>query len=72
MSEGQSAGITGYYDENTFLEFGVTCRDGNVYLYTREYFYPISYDYSEKMYTKKNFMVILKLTKQIYGINGMI
>ncbi len=37
MTEGQSAGITGYYDENTFLEFGITCREGNVYLYSNEH-----------------------------------
>ena len=37
MSEGQSAGITGYYDENTFLEFGLICRDGKVYLYSNEH-----------------------------------
>jgi xylan 1,4-beta-xylosidase len=37
MTEGQSAGITGYYDENTFLEFGITCRDGKVYLYSNEH-----------------------------------
>ena len=37
MSEGQSAGITGYYDENTFLEFGITCRSGNVYIYSNEH-----------------------------------
>ena len=37
MTEGQSAGITGYYDENTFLEFGITCRDGKVFLYSNEH-----------------------------------
>ncbi len=28
MSEGQSAGITGYYDENTYLTFGLVKRGG--------------------------------------------
>ncbi len=37
MSEGQSAGITGYYDENTFLEFGITCRGGVLFLYANEH-----------------------------------
>ncbi|MCR4895162.1 MAG: family 43 glycosylhydrolase [Lachnospiraceae bacterium] len=37
LSEGQSAGITGYYDENTFLEFGVMGRDGQRYLYVNEH-----------------------------------
>ena len=37
MTEGQSAGITGYYDENTFLEFGITCTGGRIYLYSNEH-----------------------------------
>ncbi len=37
MTEGQSAGITGYYDENTFLEFGITLRGGELYLYSNEH-----------------------------------
>ena len=37
MTEGQSAGITGYYDENTFLEFGINCRGGQIYLYSNEH-----------------------------------
>jgi xylan 1,4-beta-xylosidase len=37
MSDGQSAGITGYYDENTYLEFGVTCQNGLIYLYSNEH-----------------------------------
>ncbi|SFC47503.1 family 43 glycosylhydrolase [Butyrivibrio sp. YAB3001] len=37
MSDGQNAGITGYYDENTYLEFGITSRDGNLYLYANEH-----------------------------------
>ncbi|MBE5833476.1 MAG: glycoside hydrolase [Butyrivibrio sp.] len=28
MQEGQFAGLTGYYDENTWMIFGVTCRNG--------------------------------------------
>ena len=37
MTEGQSAGITGYYDENTFFEFGVIKRDGSLYVYSNEH-----------------------------------
>ena len=37
MNEGQTAGITGYYDENTFFEFGITCRNGKKYLYSNEH-----------------------------------
>lgn len=37
MSEGQSAGITGYYDENTYLEFGITSKGGRLYLYSNEH-----------------------------------
>ncbi len=37
MSEGQSAGITGYYDENTYLEFGITSKSGSLYLYSNEH-----------------------------------
>ncbi|MBR5635607.1 MAG: hypothetical protein IKW81_01590 [Pseudobutyrivibrio sp.] len=37
MSDGQSAGITGYYDENTYLEFGVICRMGKKYIYCNEH-----------------------------------
>ncbi|MBR0351175.1 MAG: hypothetical protein IJH76_05125 [Clostridia bacterium] len=41
------------------LENGVKLFDGNIYIYPREYFYPISYDYSEKLYTKNTRMVHL-------------
>ena len=37
MLDGQSAGITGYYDENTFFEFGVTKKEGELYLYVNEH-----------------------------------
>ena len=37
LCEGQSAGITGYYDENTFFEFGITARSGRIYVYSREH-----------------------------------
>ncbi len=37
MAEGQSAGITGYYDENTFFEFGVTKKDGSLFVYSNEH-----------------------------------
>lgn len=37
MYEGQTAGITGYYDENTYLEFGITSRSGQMYLYCNEH-----------------------------------
>jgi xylan 1,4-beta-xylosidase len=37
LQDGQTAGITGYYDENTFLEFGLLGRDGEKYLYVNEH-----------------------------------
>lgn len=37
LMEGQSAGITGYYDENTLFEFGITNREGKNVLYSREH-----------------------------------
>lgn len=37
MKEGQCAGITGYYDENTFFEFGVLCKDNYLYIYAKEH-----------------------------------
>ncbi len=37
MIVGQCAGITGYYDENTYLEFGIISREGQLYLYSNEH-----------------------------------
>ncbi len=37
MLQDQCAGITGYYDENTFLEFGVLSEDGELYVYYRQH-----------------------------------
>ncbi len=37
MSEGQHAGITGYYDENTYLLFGVIKRSGKQYIFCSEH-----------------------------------
>ena len=37
MSEGQSAGITGYYDENTFFEFGLMKREAGLYVFSNEH-----------------------------------
>ena len=37
LYEGQRAGITGYYDENTFFEFGIIRKDGSNYIYTCEH-----------------------------------
>ena len=37
MSEGQSAGITGYYDENTFFEFGIKKKEGGIFIYSNEH-----------------------------------
>ncbi|SCX81859.1 family 43 glycosylhydrolase [Butyrivibrio sp. INlla14] len=37
LKEGQSAGITGYYDENTYLEFGIVKKDGMLYIYSNEH-----------------------------------
>ncbi|MCR5157343.1 MAG: family 43 glycosylhydrolase [Butyrivibrio sp.] len=36
-SPGQSAGITGYYDENTFFEFGIMFKEGKRYIYCNEH-----------------------------------
>ncbi|WP_024864631.1 family 43 glycosylhydrolase [Butyrivibrio sp. FCS014] len=35
--EGQKAGITGYYDENTFFEFGIVLKAGKRYIYCNEH-----------------------------------
>ena len=37
MLDGQSAGICGYYDENTFFEFGVAKKEKELYLYVCEH-----------------------------------
>ena len=37
MLEGQSAGITGYYDENTFFEFGIKKKEDGIYVYSNEH-----------------------------------
>jgi xylan 1,4-beta-xylosidase len=37
LKEGQCAGIIGYYDENTFFEFGITARNSGIYIYSREH-----------------------------------
>ena len=37
LSESQSLGITGYYDENTFFEFGIKCLNGKNYIYSNEH-----------------------------------
>lgn len=37
LNEGQSAGITGYYDENTYFEFGICKKDGIVTIYSNEH-----------------------------------
>ena len=37
LKEGQSAGITGYYDENTYLEFGIVRKNGNLFIYSNEH-----------------------------------
>ena len=49
---------------NLFKEFkcqtmddGIEIYDGNIYIFPREYFYPLSYNYSEKMYTNNTCMV---------------
>lgn len=38
---------------------GIKIIDNNIYIYPREYFYPLSYDYSEKVYTKNTCMIHL-------------
>lgn len=37
LYEGQSVGITGYYDENTFFEFGLMRNDGKLIIYSNEH-----------------------------------
>lgn len=36
---------------------GIEIYDDNIYIYPREYFYPLSYNYSEKVYTNNTCMV---------------
>lgn len=40
-------------------EEGIRVFDNNIYVYPRDYFYPLSYNYSEKMYTENTCMVHL-------------
>lgn len=40
-------------------EEGIKIYDNDVYVYPRDYFFPLSYDYSEKKYTKNTCMVHL-------------
>ncbi|MBO6242389.1 MAG: family 43 glycosylhydrolase [Butyrivibrio sp.] len=37
LEEGQHAGITGYYDENTFVLFGLIKREGKLYVFSQEH-----------------------------------
>ena len=37
LKEGQCAGITGYYDENTFFEFGIKAHNNGIYVYSKEH-----------------------------------
>ena len=37
LSEGQHAGISGYYDENTFVLFGLMKKDGKVFVFSQEH-----------------------------------
>ena len=37
LEEGQHAGITGYYDENTFVLFGLIKKDGKVHVFSQEH-----------------------------------
>ena len=37
LDEGQSAGITGYYDENTYLLFGLKNHDGKLNIFLKEH-----------------------------------
>ncbi len=37
MYDGQSVGITGYYDENTFFEFGIKKEADGIYVYSNEH-----------------------------------
>ncbi|SFQ20598.1 xylan 1,4-beta-xylosidase [Butyrivibrio proteoclasticus] len=37
LSEGQHAGISGYYDENTFVLFGLMKKNGKLYVFSQEH-----------------------------------
>ena len=50
--------ILNNYKSETNKE-GIKIYDGNVYIYPREYFYPLSYNYAEKVYTENTCMVHL-------------
>ncbi len=49
-------------------EKGIRIFDNNIYVYPRDYFYPINYNYSEKVYTKNTCMV--HLFKATWTDNG--
>lgn len=61
--------------EMTKDDAGIEIFDGNIYVYPRDYFYPISYNYEEKIYTSNTCMVHLfnatwadKGEKRVIGI----
>ncbi len=45
--------------ESHINEQGIHIFDNNIYVYPRDYFYPLSYNYSEKVYTENTCMVHL-------------
>ncbi len=45
--------------DSTVNEQGIRVFDNNVYVYPRDYFYPLNYNYSEKLYTENTCMVHL-------------
>ena len=45
--------------DSTFNEEGIEIFDNNVFIYPRDYFYPLSYNYAEREYTENTCMVHL-------------
>lgn len=54
--------------DSVLINNNITVVDGNVYVYPREYFYPLNYNYSEKVYTQNTYMV--HLFKATWTDNG--
>ncbi|WP_029232652.1 family 43 glycosylhydrolase [Butyrivibrio sp. VCB2006] len=63
LTEGQTAGICGYYDENTYLEFGIIKKDNKILVYSNEHIGEIdSYIYSEEPLLAECSQIELKMT----------
>ncbi len=61
LEDGQSAGITGFYDENTFLLFGIRNKAGNNYIFLKQHIGDENIE-KEQLITASKSTKYLKLT----------